>query len=205
MGKQAVCAWVSTQADAEKIVLACIATGIDPKEISLSPAQNSGMSAVSALPSLSSRNWRTENRMPAISAALTADMPKLEKQTHAAEGATIGAATGCVIGGICGLLVGLGTLVIPSMGSLFAAGPLMAALSGIGAGGCIGGILGALIGAGIPEKQAQDDKRKMIEGNILMTIYALNEQQAKHIVEIMQQNRAQNISETTTHAAALYK
>ena len=205
MGKQSIRAWVSIRADAEKIVLACIEAGIDPKEISFLPSQESRGGAVSALPSSSSRNWRTENRIPAMSAALTIDIPKLEKQTHAAEGATAGAATGCVIGGVFGLLVGFGTLTIPSMGSLFAAGPLMAALSGIGAGGCIGGILGALIGAGIPEKQAQDDKHKMIEGNILIEISARDEQKAKQIVEIMQKNRAQNISETTIHAATLLK
>src|SRR5882724_13160761 len=53
-----------------------------------------------------------------------------EHNTKAPEGAVAGVGAGGVVGGAVGLLVGLGTLAIPGLGPLIAAGPLMAALSG---------------------------------------------------------------------------
>src|SRR5262245_51494606 len=53
-----------------------------------------------------------------------------EQETKAPEGATAGAATGGVLGGLVGWLAGVGTLAIPAVGPLIAAGPILAALSG---------------------------------------------------------------------------
>ena len=63
-----------------------------------------------------------------------------EKATKAPEGATAGAASGAVIGGAFGWLVGIGALAIPGLGAFIAAGPLVAALAGVGAGGAVGGL-----------------------------------------------------------------
>src|SRR5579863_9458753 len=57
-----------------------------------------------------------------------------EKNTKAPEGATTGAASGAIIGGGLGWLVGIGALAIPGLGPFIAAGPIMAALAGAGAG-----------------------------------------------------------------------
>lgn len=65
-----------------------------------------------------------------------------EKNTKAPEGALTGVATGGVLGGTLGLLIGIGTLAIPGVGPLIAAGPLLAALSGAAAGATLGGIAG---------------------------------------------------------------
>ena len=46
-------------------------------------------------------------------------------------------------------------LAIPGIGPFIAAGPLVAALAGVGVGGAVGGIAGALIGMGIPEYEAK--------------------------------------------------
>src|SRR5262249_13563331 len=80
---------------------------------------------------------------------------KMEKSTKAPEGATAGATTGAVVGGALGLLAGLGTLAIPGVGPLLAAGPIVAALAGAGAVGVAGGVVGSLIGLGIPEFEAK--------------------------------------------------
>ena len=58
----------------------------------------------------------------------------IEKGTKAPEAAVTGAGTGAVLGGALGWLVGIGTLAIPGIGPFLAAGPVMTALAGIGAG-----------------------------------------------------------------------
>src|SRR5487761_1277247 len=89
------------------------------------------------------------------------------KNTKAPEGATVGASTGAVIGGTLGLLAGIGALAIPGVGPLIAAGPIMAALAGIGGGGAVGGFTGALIGMGIPEYEAKKYEGRLKKGGIL--------------------------------------
>jgi hypothetical protein len=62
-----------------------------------------------------------------------------EKATKAPEGVTAGVSTGAVVGGTLGLLAGIGALAIPGVGPFIAAGPIMAALAGLGVGGAVGG------------------------------------------------------------------
>jgi hypothetical protein len=87
-----------------------------------------------------------------------------EKHTKAPEGATTGAGTGAVLGGGLGWLVGIGALAIPGLGPFIAAGPIMAALAGIGVGGAVGGLTGALIGMGIPEYEAKRYEGRVKDG-----------------------------------------
>ena len=65
----------------------------------------------------------------------------LEKGTKAPEGTGAGAGTGAVAGGVLGWLVGIGALAIPGLGPFLAAGPIVAALAGVGAGGMVGGLV----------------------------------------------------------------
>src|SRR6476661_178854 len=55
-----------------------------------------------------------------------------EKNTKAPEGTAAGVGTGAVIGGTLGWLAGIGALAIPGVGPFIAAGPIMAALAGVG-------------------------------------------------------------------------
>src|SRR6478672_10226756 len=66
-----------------------------------------------------------------------------QKNTKAPEGTATGATTGAILGGGLGWLAGIGALAIPGLGPFIAAGPIMAALAGAGAGGAIGGLTGA--------------------------------------------------------------
>jgi hypothetical protein len=56
-----------------------------------------------------------------------------EQHTKAPEGAAAGAVAGGVAAGVLGWLVGIGSLAIPGVGPLIAAGPIMAALGGVAA------------------------------------------------------------------------
>ncbi len=86
-----------------------------------------------------------------------------EKNTKSPEGAATGATTGAVVGGVLGWLAGIGALAIPGLGPFIAAGPIIGALAGLGAGGsAIGGLTGALVGMGIPEYEA----KRYVEGRI---------------------------------------
>src|SRR5437763_10056217 len=59
------------------------------------------------------------------------------KHTKAPEGAAVGATAGVIGGGTVGLLLGLGAIAIPGLGAFLAAGPILGALAGAGAGGAV--------------------------------------------------------------------
>jgi hypothetical protein len=94
-----------------------------------------------------------------------------EKSTKAPEGTAAGAATGGVIGGTLGLLAGIGMLAVPGVGPLIAAGPIVAALAGLGAGGAVGGLVGALVGMGIPEYEAKRFEGAVKNGGTLLSVH----------------------------------
>ena len=119
------------------------------------------------------------------------------KSTKAPEGAVTGAASGAAIGGAVGWLVGIGTLAIPGLGPLIAAGPIMAALAGAGAVGALGGITGALVGMEIPEYEAKRYEGRVKKGGILISIHCEDSElwtiRAKNILK---RTGAEDISET---------
>jgi len=114
--------------------------------------------------------------------------------TKAPEGAAAGAGAGALLGGALGWAAGVGALAIPGLGPLIAAGPILATLSGLAAGGTIGGVTGALVGTGIPEYEAQQYEGKLREGNILISVHADDSGEAARIREIMTEEKADNIS-----------
>jgi hypothetical protein len=114
--------------------------------------------------------------------------------TKAPEGAAAGAGAGALLGGAVGWAAGIGALAIPGVGPLIAAGPILATLSGLAAGGTLGGLTGALVGTGIPEYEAQQYEGKLREGNVLISVHADNSNEAGRIREIMTDEKADNIS-----------
>lgn len=95
-----------------------------------------------------------------------------------------GAASGAAIGGAVGAGLGLATVagLIPVIGPIFAAGPLIAAL-GIGGavgttaagaltGAATGGLVGGLLGLGISEPEAKEYESQVSSGNVLLAVEA---------------------------------
>ncbi|HWN56889.1 MAG TPA: hypothetical protein VNO74_02240 [Methylomirabilota bacterium] len=119
-----------------------------------------------------------------------------EHHTKAPEGAATGAVVGGLAAGALGWLVGIGSLAIPGVGPLIAAGPIMAALSGAAAGGAVGGIAGALVGLGIPEYEAKQYEGKVKNGNILISVHTDDSKQRQVAKEIFERAHAEDVSST---------
>ncbi len=117
-----------------------------------------------------------------------------EKDTKAPEGVATGVTAGGLIGGTLGVLAGIGTLAIPGVGPLIAAGPIMAGLAGLGVGGALGGIVGALIGMGIPEYEAKRYEGHVKNGGTLLSVHCGTSEEVSRAKEILTSTGATDIA-----------
>ena len=93
-------------------------------------------------------------------------------------------------------LVGIGALAIPGLGPFIAAGPIVAALAGVGAGGALGGIAGALVGMGIPEYEAKRYEGRIKGGGYLLSVHCDDSEWTKRAKEILERTGAEDVSST---------
>jgi hypothetical protein len=119
-----------------------------------------------------------------------------EKHTKAPEGATIGGVAGISVGAVLGWLAGIGSLAIPGVGPLIAAGPIMGALSGAAVGAATGGLAGGLVGLGIPEYEAKRYEGKIIGGSALISVHTESSEALEQAKKIFEQENAEDISST---------
>ncbi len=117
-----------------------------------------------------------------------------EKNTKAPEGAATGAGTGGLLGGALGWLAGIGTLAIPGVGPLIAAGPILAALSGSAVCATVGVITGGLFGLGLPELEAKQYESKIRDGNILISVHTDDSGELKRAKDILTSAGASSVS-----------
>lgn len=164
--------------------------------------------AQNAVQSLVNRNYNRDDISVAANntaAGVTADTlenaPQGEGRKEAmAEGAKTGAGTGAVIGtgvgGVLGLLASLGTIWIPGVGPIVAAGPLVATLTGAGigaaAGAAVGGLVGALTQVGVPEHDAHFYAEAVRRGSALVIVRA-EDNQVNDVADILSQHGAVDI------------
>jgi len=116
------------------------------------------------------------------------------KETKAPPAALIGAVCGAVLGGLLGWLVGIGALVIPGIGPLVAAGPILGTLAGVVVGAALGGFAGALIGIGIPDHDPTKYEKRLAAGAILVAVHCRSRQEAKRAKLIMATSGAEDIA-----------
>ena len=99
-----------------------------------------------------------------------------EKGSKAPEGAAAGGVVGGALGAIVAGLTATGSIaaIVATGGAAtpLVAGPLAAALAGLGAGAVGGGIIGALIGLGIPEVHAKEYEKRLRDGAIMVSVRA---------------------------------
>jgi len=103
-----------------------------------------------------------------------------------------GGGFGAVVGGITGAVVALSAIVIPGVGPIIAAGPLVALLGGAtgavvgGAAGAVtGGVAASLIHLGIPEDEARHYVESVRRGNALVTVAVTNDDDATTANNVM--------------------
>jgi uncharacterized membrane protein len=77
-----------------------------------------------------------------------------------------GVVTGGILGGLAGLLIGAGSMVIPGLGIIAAAGPITGLLSGAVTGGVVGG----LVDLGIPENRSKQYETDIKAGKVLFSM-----------------------------------
>jgi len=155
------------------------------------PSQTDAENAVNGLKLAGFRNTDVSILVPENEG--TKDLA-VERNSKAPEGTAAGAGSGAVIGGIVGWLVGAGALVIPGLGPILAAGPIVGLLSGVGAGGALGGVTGASIGLGIPEYEAKRYEGRVRKGGILLSVHCDDSDWVKTAKTILDQTGAEYVS-----------
>ena len=103
------------------------------------------------------------------------------------DNAATGATLGTILGGLAGLLVGLGAFAIPGVGPIVAAGPIVALITGAGAGAATGGVLGGLTDLGISETEAHTYAEGVRRGGTLISV-KLDEAEAVRVTGIMERH-----------------
>ncbi len=110
------------------------------------------------------------------------------------KGASAGASAGGLLGGALGILAGVGALVIPGIGPMVAAGPLLAGLGGLDAGGTGGGLAEALVGLGIPEYEAKRYEGGVKDGGTLLSVHCDSPAQIKRAKQVLHSSGAEHVA-----------
>lgn len=99
-----------------------------------------------------------------------------------------GVVTGGILGGLAGLLIGAGSMVVPGLGIVAAAGPITGLLSGA----VTGGIVGGLVDLGIPEKRSKQYETDIRAGKILFSMRT-DEDKVDRIASVLRSSGAQSV------------
>ena len=124
--------------------------------------------------------------------------------SKAPEGATAGGVSGATVCGVLGWLAGIGSLAIPGIGPLIAAGPIVGALAGLGAGGAAGALVGALAGYGIPEYEAKRYEGRVRKGGILVSVHSDDSEWTAKAKDILEETAAEDVH-SASEASADYR
>jgi len=122
------------------------------------------------------------------------------EDNKSAEGAAIGAGTGGLIGGVLGWLVGIGSLTLPGIGPLLAAGPIVAALSGAAIGGTVGGVAGGLTGLGFSDDEVNRYLGRIKEGHALVAVHSEDPAELERARDLFVRNGGEILTPTASPA-----
>ncbi|MBD7908893.1 general stress protein [Sporosarcina gallistercoris] len=104
----------------------------------------------------------------------TKKLPEITQEVKPStkDGAIAGALTGGTIG-IAGVIAGISAVVVPGLGALLAAGPIISTIGGavVGARTGAGGLKHALMEIGLPDDEAERYSEGVQEGKILVFLH----------------------------------
>jgi len=100
-----------------------------------------------------------------------------DEANRVAKGGLVGATLGGAFGALIAGLTGVGAIALTG-GSVLAAGPIVAALYGAGAGGAVGGLSGALISAGFAADEANRYEEEIKSGRAVVIVHATDDRRA---------------------------
>jgi len=125
----------------------------------------------------------------------------LVKRAKALEGAAAGAAVCAVVGAALAWFCSIQTVTIAALVPLVAAGPVLAALAGAGAGGALGWIVGLLAGSGLTEYVAKRYAGRIRHGGILLSVHCDNQDWCNRAKTALKNTGARNISSASETSA----
>ena len=149
--------------------------------------------AEAAIDALLKRGYRKEDISVLMSNETRSKEFGIEPGSKVAAGASVGGAVGGTVGAALAAIAAVGTsIALPGLGVIIA-GPLAAALAGLGAGAATGGLVGALIGAGIPEHRAKVYEAGLKGGGILVGVEARDAREAEEVEAMLEDVGAKNV------------
>lgn len=144
------------------------------------------------------------DRISLVANDATGEYSSYLKSYHPGEhvGAGEGTVFGASVGALTGLLVSLGSLAIPGVGPVIAAGPLVAgltgAVTGAVAGGATGGIVGSLLAMDIPEAEARRYAEGVRRGGTLVSVQATSVE-VPRVEEILTRHNPVDVERRATY------
>ena len=125
-----------------------------------------------------------------------------EKRNKAPEGAAMAAAAGAGLGAALAWFASIQTAgSITGIGSLIAAGPVLASLAGAGAGGAVGWLAGWLAGMRLTEYVAKRYAGRIRHGGILLSVHCDTPEWCARARKTLRDTGARNISSAAESAA----
>ena len=118
----------------------------------------------------------------------------LEKHNQALAGAATGAAACAVVGAVLAWFVSTQILPVAGLAPLVAAGPLLAALAGAGAGATLGWIVGFLSGLGQREYVAKRYAGRMRRAGILLSVHCDSKEWCDRAKRTLTETGARSVS-----------
>lgn len=114
-------------------------------------------------------------------------------KTLAMEKAGLGSAIGGAAGAVIAAIAAVGTTVaLPGLG-VVVAGPVIAALTGAGAGGLAGGVIGGLVGSGIPKDRAVLYEDSVKRGGVVIGVVPRSPEDRMEIDRQWKENGGENV------------
>jgi hypothetical protein len=124
-----------------------------------------------------------------------------EKRTKGLECAGAGAAIGAVFGAASAWFVSIHVVTIAVLAPLVAAGPVLAAVAGAGAGGTLGWIVGLLAGMRLTEYVARRYAGRIRRGGILLSVHCDSRAWSDRAMKALMDTGARDISCASEAAA----